>query len=597
MITVFFGGWRRRARLMAAGLCALAISCSGAIDPGAGGPAGVTGTGAAKEKEKEKEVTDVGSGALSQTGTPAGQIPGTPAPGGGGAGGMMVLVPPPANEPASPLGQGLRRLTNIEYENTVKDLFNMTSSDAAYARNLVPEERVDGYDNAVAALSVTPLMGEQYAAFAAKLATDNISRAVAGVSCAAGTPEETCATSFIRTFGKRAFRRPLADDEIQRLLPLYRDEKPRSNHQGGLRLVLEAMLQSPQFLYRVERGTPAGKGLRALGPYEVASALSYFLWSAPPDSMLMAAADADMLSTPALVEAHARRLLASTRAQPPVRSFLLQWLGIYDLDQIVKEPGLSGELLRDIPFEVHKFIDQILWKEDGSLTTLLTTPRTYMNARLQVIYGLSGFKDDNLVLSPLDPMLRAGLVTMSGVLMKHSKPKDSFPIARGKLVRERFFCQDLPSPPQNVNVQPPPESKTMTTRGRFAAHSKDPACVGCHILIDPIGFAFERYDQVGRYRATENGIAVDDSGMLTGTDTDGPFHGPVELAKRMAGSAQVQGCFATQMFRYAYGRREAAVDKDVLATLVKDFQGAKLDVRELVIALVRSDRFLRRPVE
>jgi hypothetical protein len=321
----------------------------------------------------------------------------------------------------------------------------------------VPEERVDGYDNNAAALSVTPLIGEQYATFAVKLAADNIAKLVASPACVPGPGDDTCATNFIRSFGKRAFRRPLGDDEVVRLLPLYRGERLRTDHLGGLRLVVEAMLQAPQFLYRFERGMAAGAGVRMLGPYEVASALSYLMWSAPPDAALMAAADASKLASPAELDMQARRLLASPRSRLPLRRFFAQWLALHDLDQLAKDTKvypLSGEMLRDIPLELNLFLDQVIWKEDASLTTLLTTPRSFVNARLQGIYGLTGFKDDTLVLTPLNPAQRAGLLTMSGLLAKHSKPRESFPIARGKLVRESFLCQDLPNPPQNINVTP-----------------------------------------------------------------------------------------------------------------------------------------------
>ncbi len=514
---------------------------------------------------------------------------GMPVPMGG------VGIPVAAVDPAVGVSpSALRRLTHYEYNYTLIALFPSSKlvseeDDAGPADAFAPDPRIDGYDNATVALSIGAFLAEQYATTAAKLAAEQVGSAVVVGSCGSGTGDEICTTTVIKNLGKRLFRRPLTDVEVQDLLIVYRDERPRSDHRTALRQVFEAMFQAPQFLYKSEIGLPAGPGLRQLTHYETATALSYMLTARPPDTELLAAADAAKLGMPAEIEAQARRLLKLPQARRPIRRFATEWLGTWDIGSLVKDPAVypfNEEARQKLDGGHNAYLDLVLWKQDGTLTTLFTTPSQLMSA-----------SNGAVSLVPADPTQRAGIITEPGLLAIHAKPRESFPIARGKFVRERLLCQDLPDPPANLVVNPPEESKTVTTRQRFAVHSQDPACVGCHRLIDPIGFAFERYDGLGRYRTMENNQPVDDAGLMTGTsDIDGAFKGAVELAKKLAASRDVHACAVKQAFRYAFGRRELPADKASLDKVLAEFVAARLDLRELFVALARSEGFVRRPI-
>ena len=490
----------------------------------------------------------------------------------------------------------LRRLSRTELDNTIAALFAI---DADYGPGLSPDVVVGGFDNNAHALTVSPLLADQLR----QVAEDVAARAVAQpaiVACAADGA--ACARDFLVERGARVFRRPLTDDELARWLAVYQlgaetaDGAPP--HHAGLELVIAGLLQSPAFLYRSELGEPAAGGRFELTSYEVAAELSYFLWASPPDDELWAAAVADELRDPAAIERHARRMLASPRARAAIDRFTAQWLAIDQLAIVAKDaatyPDLTPGIRAAMGEEARRLVVDVI-QTGGTLEDLLTAPYTVANAALAAFYGLpapaapgpDGFGRVELGGSP-----RAGLLGLGAVLTTHARANASSPIHRGKLVRERLLCQHLPPPPPGLNAEPPPVDTSSTTRERYAQHARDTACAGCHSLIDPIGFALEHFDGIGRYRADEHGLPIDARGEIVSTDaSDGAFTGLAGLSTQLARSPDVRACFTVEWLRWAYGVEEDAQLSCLVDELAERFTAGELAIEELLVALTQTSHF------
>jgi hypothetical protein len=492
----------------------------------------------------------------------------------------------------------IRRMTRFEYNNTVRDLLG---DDSQPASAFVPEEEAMGFDNQATALGVTQILAEQYMVAAEKIAASAAKQMDQLLPCDPVKDGETvCAKKFIETFGKRAYRRPLTADEADRLFTkVFAWGLKERDFSMGIQLVIQAMLQSPHFLYRVEFGMPdpVEGDVVPLTHHEIASRLSYMLWGTMPDDELFAAADAGKLGTKEEVAAQARRMLDDPRAHQAVANFHAQWLGLTHLDNVNKDPKTYpryNEELRPLwRQETLAFLDDVIFQGDGKVSTLFTAPYTMMNADLAAFYDVEGGPSgDAFEKVSLDPEKHAGFLTQASILAANAKPNQSSPVHRGKFVRERLLCQTLPPPPNNVVITPPEVTPDATTRERFTEHSTNPACSYCHKKMDPIGFGFEHYDGVGLWRDTDQGQPVDDSGEIVETrGIDGPFKGVVELSRKLAQSEEVRQCVATQWFRFAYGRVEGEDDQCSMGQLQEAFAASGYDVKELLVALTQTDAF------
>lgn len=513
-----------------------------------------------------------------------------------------TVQPAPLNCDAIEPGDApIRRMTRVEYNNTVRDLLGDASAPAAH---FVAEEEALGFNNQATSLGVTQLLAEQMMAAAEKVAAG----AVVDLKKLIPDCDEVvegdakCAQVFIERFGKRAYRRPLAPDEVARLSDLFTWGRGQYDYPSAIALVLQAMLQSPHFLYRVEMGMPdpVEGDVVPLGSYEIASRLSYLLWSSMPDEALLAAADANELATPEQIEAQARRMLEDPKAREAVANFHRQWLKLTHIETVKKDPAtypLYSDDLRSLwSQETEAFLDYVVFDGEGDVETLLSAPYSMMNAELAAFYGIEDPPEGEAwARVELDPATRAGFLTHASLLAVNAKPNQSSPVHRGKFVREMLLCQTLAPPPNDVEIKPPEVKPGVTTRERFSEHSKNVACAGCHALMDPIGFGFEHYDGVGLWRDLDQGLPVDASGNLVQTrDIDGPFNGAVELAKRLASSAEVRQCVATQWFRFGYGRAEGKADACAMAEIQDLFAASGGNVKDLLVALTQTEAFLYR---
>lgn len=491
----------------------------------------------------------------------------------------------------------LRRLTQSQYERTVRDLLGIETT---AAEGFAPDERVAAFkSNAVA--PVGDLQVEQYMDAAEVVATEAATDLASLLPCDPATGEDACAEQWVRELAPRAYRRPLAEADIARLMAVYATAKGDADFATGIRVTLQGMLQSPWFLYHVELGDPAADVVDGeaapLAGHELASRLSYFLWDSMPDQALFDAATAGELATDEGIAAQVDRMMADPRAQEAIASFHLQWLGVDEIEGLEKAPEVYPDFDQALALamkdDTARFANWVLAEGDGRLETLLTGAYTFSeDPALLAVYGVSlpaGHVSGDPIPLPADE--RAGLLTQASVMAEHAHANQTSPVHRGQLVRENLLCQPLPPPPADVDNVPPDPEPGATTRERFEQHNEDPSCAGCHALIDGIGFGFEHYDGIGAFRTMDEGLAVDATGTVVATDVDGDYDGALELGEKLAASADVRECVARQWLRYSLGRLDAIEDDCAAQQLTERFTDADDHLRTLIHEVVQSDAF------
>jgi hypothetical protein len=501
------------------------------------------------------------------------------------------------------------RLSKLELQSSIDDLLGKPSK-----AELPEDAKFLSFSSNAEAL-VTPPFGNALQSAAAGLAADfsaALDTAKLGSDCAKDdAAARVCANAFITTYGQKAFRRPLAQADVDGLLSVYDAGREtgdagdfQSRLKAGLDYTLQAILQSPHFVYRIELGdasAPSG-GVVALSAYESASALSYLLTASPPDEALLAAAAAGKLDTPEALEGQARRLLASMseRFAAQESRFVREWLGInfttpaWDKNETIY-PLYSPKLKTALEQETSLFIGD--WATGASsLSALLTSSSTFVNDVNGPVYGLTGSAGSMKKLA-LDPQQRSGILTMAGFLGSHAHTDSSAPILRGISVARALLCATIAPPPPNVPPLPPVSDMTYTTtRDRVEKHvAVSATCMACHSQINPMGYPFESYDGLGVYRTEENGYPVDPSGAIVGAGTSaGPVANAIELTAALASSPEVQDCFSRQVFRNAFGRDVGVADECTVRDAREAFKAKQLDIKELLIALVKSKTFAQR---
>jgi hypothetical protein len=505
-----------------------------------------------------------------------------------------------ASVPICSAGDGLgtaplRRLTRFEYGRTLAEL---TGAEPSVADALPPDEKSLGFDDMASAYSVSTLHASKYLEVAEGVATTLVADGARLSAFASCDPRaaEACVEPFVRAFGRRAYRRAPTSAEVAAMLDLYA-ATAMPDAAAGVRAVITAMLQAPQFLYRPEPALGGDVWGTAL-----ASRLSFLIVGAAPDADLLAAAEAGKLDDTAGLLAEADRLLASPRAGEAFAHFVNQWWELEALPNVQKDQSLYRTWTKATPgelaLETRAFIDAA-WRRTPSLATLLGAPVTYVGRTLASFYGLAPVTSDGFVEVALEPTRAAGLLTQGSFLAVHAKANQTSPVHRGKFVREKLLCDPPSPPPPDIVVRPPTVDPRLSTRERFAAHTENPTCAGCHAMMDPIGFLFENYDPVGRWRDVDGGKPVDASGYLDGTDVDGELDGVPSLAKRLLASDQVQNCVARQWFRYAFGRdATTSADTCTVGALASELARTRGDLRAVIRATVEQELFRsQRPEE
>jgi hypothetical protein len=488
------------------------------------------------------------------------------------------------------------RITRRQYNNAVEDLLAETSRPAD---TFIPDEMF-GHFAGNASSSVTLLGVEEYMTASEKITKNVAARLSAVVPCDPARGDETCARAFITKFAARAYARPVAADETDALLIVYRSldaaTQPAPTFADRISLVMQAILQSPDFLYQPERGQGTAAALMPLSQSELARRMSLALWNSVPDEALLAAAAAGALGTPADIGAQVTRLMSDAKFVRAIDSFHAQWLGIQDSGAVTKDPvvfpDFTPELAAAAITETREFIRHLFQDGDGKLQTLLSAPFSYVNPGLAKLYGVAyPGTGTGFVRVDLPAGQRAGVLTQPSVLAAHAHANQTSPVRRGIFVLTNILCNHIPPPPPDVDTTPPNPDPNATTRERFNQHTASPTCASCHRMMDPIGLGFEGYDATGKFRTMENGKPLDVSGSIAGTDIDGPFNGALELVQRLHGSAQVKSCVSNLWLEFALQRVPAQEDACSLEQAQNGFAASGYNLRDLISSVIKSDAF------
>ena len=416
-----------------------------------------------------------------------------------------------------------------------------------------------------------------------------------------GKPSRDAARKVLQAFVPRAFRRPATKDEIDRYLRLYdAAEKQGETFESAMKLPLKAVLVSPHFLFRVEKDRPTKdpRGVHRIGDLELASRLSYFIWSTMPDEELLSAAKRGKLHEPKVLEAQMRRMLKDPKARALADNFAVQWLQIGRLDEVMPDrktfPKWNDKLRRAMKEEAVLFF-QALMKEDRSLLELLEADFTFVNEPLAQLYGIQDVKGDSMKRVSLKDSRRGGIVTMASVLTTNANPTRTSPVLRGKWIMDILLGTPPADPPDDVPPLPTePEDMRKTLRERLEIHRKDPTCASCHMKMDPLGMALENYDGIGGWRDKDAGKPIDDSAVLP----DGHKFAGAKGLKQVLMSQKdlfVRNVVA-KMLTYALGRGVEYGDRRFINEISSELAKGGYKFSTLVRGIVKSYPFQYRKV-
>ncbi len=491
-----------------------------------------------------------------------------------------------------------RRLSPQEIENSASDIFLAGKRGTAS----MPAEPIrHRYDNFYNGLTVSLEVADALQSFAQAIAAEVGQPGSSLFSCdVAAQGEAQCLHSFLEQYVLRTYRRPMGREDEDTLTSVFTAARTAFDFDASLGFVIEAMLQSPYFLFRTELGqSPRPGNTIRLSPYEVAAELSYFLWRTTPDTELLEHARAGSLNDEADRVAQTTRLLTDGRARLTFQDFLQQLLETSSLpaiQQVSPYDAFTPELARSMQSEVAAASGS-LW--DAGTGQLFASTQTVVDGPLAAIYGAPSSSAAGSALT-LDPQQRRGVLTMPGVIAAHSRPSGFSPVIVGRFVRTRLLCQTLPDPPADAPPLPPAEAG-KTVRDQFAQHAQQASCRSCHELMDPIGFAFEQFDSLGSFQgsAGPNGETLTAEGQLTGTDVDGPFVGAAELSLKLSQSQLAATCIASHVAELALGRDvtstpRAEIDEQTLASALALGPAGQSALPQWVASIVASDSFVFR---
>lgn len=502
---------------------------------------------------------------------------------------------------------GLRRLTPREVEATLRDLVGD------------PELTVDlDADEGVA---ISRLAAEKLNGAAEKVASREATWQASVFPCDTNVEEDlACVDAFIETFGRRAFRRPVSAEETAWLKTTYASARAEQTFHDALVVTLQVILQSPQFLYRVERGVDSKEslpdGVLPLSGYERAVRLSYFLLGTTPSDALLDAAEDGLLDTADGVGAIATELLADARARATVTRFVTNLLEIDGTEKHAsladgtkseaRYPEDSPELRAAMREEIVALVERVAFDESGTFADLLTTTEAKVDGALAQVYGVAAPSGGSGWVT-LPERERAGLLTRAGFLTLYSRGDIKSPIRRGAFIVKNVFCVALGDPPPNAN-DTPIEGGTVVEGGQTVRRSVrqdvekktlGEGCSSCHTVLNPVGFAFDNYDALGRWESEERGtdddgeytLPIDPSGQLpAGGGAAQPVSGPIEASRAIAASPDFIACMSERWFTAAHGREATEYDRSSINAAKRAFGDGSM--KDALVAIAQSDAFL-----
>jgi hypothetical protein len=502
----------------------------------------------------------------------------------------------------------LARISVLEYQQTVAAAFG-----SAVASERFEGLPSDGRAGPFWSNNDSPVNDDSVAQY--RLVAEHIAGTIVGTQATpavlqcAGAVNDACINTFIQRTARALFRVDSSSTELQPYVDLFKATQLRTTLSDATRVTISALLQSAQFLYQFRTGSAVlatvsnGNGsVMRLSGAAIAARLSYFLWGIPPDDALLAAAARGDLDTQTGVEREARRLLLDAKADRRLGQFHSQWLGLEDLPFRSFGPTQPAgfDLLRtDFYTQAQSFGARVIRQEDATLATLLTANWSMVNPAIGTFYGLTalptGFNKTNLPIGQ-----RAGILTQAGFLATHLHDASTQAVHRGKAIRELLLCQTIPPPPANIDPRITP-NPALSPRQRLEMKTGGSTCIGCHQLMNPVGFTLESFDEWGRFRTqvTDGAaqFAVDATGDVSNADIDGALNGHAALTAALARSETLNRCVVRQWFRFAVARREALEDEAALDLLWKRYDSSGRNLRELIVAITGSDAFRFRRFE
>ncbi|MBV1861846.1 MAG: DUF1588 domain-containing protein [Nannocystaceae bacterium] len=485
----------------------------------------------------------------------------------GGSSGGEDVEPPPTYP--------IRRLTSRELDKTLRAAFELDPDFSDYFLPLEPDEPLQVFSNEVAGLvvgaGVLEAQLEIMERFSNRMAAQDSTSPPAFTDCEA-VSERACLEAFVHLVGSRLFRRPVTDEQTQQLLAVYDNVLVDSDANVAYSALVLAMVLSPRTLYLLAET----EDQRSWG---VAERLSFFVWGAGPDDELRGLAADESILDPEVLHAQATRLLADDRARNNLGLFYFELLDLTRFEHYFKgfeyesDIGLSRSVIQA------DFLDAAFapYSEGGTLESLLTEPLSFSDPAFAENY----------------PGDYPGLLSHPAFTWTHAANRSTHPVGRGVTVRERLLCQDLGAPPMDISAIPDNVDENATMRERLSVHREDPACSGCHNLIDPLGLPFEGYDWVGRARDLENGAPVDVSGLLSGAGNDVEVDGVFELGLALSETDAVKRCIVQQTLRFALLRETDEADDRLLQDVLETFTDAEDRLDALVLAVATSDAILQ----
>jgi hypothetical protein len=489
----------------------------------------------------------------------------------------------------------LHRLTPLQYQHAISDIFGGQVA----ASSLYPGaygQSVTGYSTEEAINEVGDQSTEQLMNAAEAVALEVATAMPALLPCSAGSsPDLSCVGTYLDTVGRLAYRRPLTSDERTALTATFQTAQAGGATFAEAVAILTAhLLQSPQFLYWVEDA--AGTG-RALTGYELASRLSLMFWDSVPDEVLLTAAANGQLDTPDAVAAQAQRMLASPKANTTLARWMREWTQTAALTASNKDatvyPFFTAAYAQSMNDSFDLFaVDQL--RNQGTLSTLLTSPEAFVDANLASAYGVPAPASGQWQKVSLDPTRYAGVLSQALVLATNAHPNTSSYVYRGRTLRKRVLCEPFPAPP--ANAQTTFATLTMpanpTGKQTSAVVQSQPACASCHSLIDPGGLSFEHFDGAGSYRGQyASGKSIDPSGTTTFGGQTVTFSSNVDLAAQVAQLSELEQCVGAQLFRFTFSRMETADDACTVQPILDALHASGGNLGTALLAVTATDAF------
>jgi hypothetical protein len=484
----------------------------------------------------------------------------------------------------------LRLLSESQYNNSVLDLLRVGGSPG------------QGFGSKVfAALDDTRV--EERANAAAAVASQAMANLAAWAPCvppATGSSAD-CEQQIIDEIGAKAYRRPLSDLDRTELQALFDAGIAENGFATGVEWFLTGLLQSPDFMYEVVRAEPneVPGEVRPLSNHEYATRMAFFIWDGPPDDELTAAAENGELSDPTRVQAQLARMIEDPRSSRGISQFYSRWLNLHAFGELARDdPGFDQNVVTALATSLLMSATELYASDNPTISGLFSGESYYFNDVLRDFYGVSGSGTD-FTLAAMEGESRRGILTHPALMALMARPAESFPIGRGLFILRTVLCQNIPPPPAGFVIpQLPGVQEGVSTRQRLDMHVSNPVCNTCHSMIDPAGFAFESFDEVGRFRTIDSGVPVDTSGTLTiNGDVDGAFATGDEFLDKLANSADVKICFAEKYLNFALSREEThPADACTIRALGESFASVG-DLEQLVASVAVSDSFRLRLTE